>query len=749
MITNPYPIFLDLDGSALESGKIYIGVPNGNPEITTDQVPVFWDADLSIPAAQPIATLGGYPLRAGTPSRFYTKEPTYSIAVRNAAKKLVFYDADANSDITVPEDGGDHAEPVATQQAAVAGDWGALPNLRRKIAAAQYHDNDAPPVVIRIAGIGSSNMANTNGTLAGPGNSPVELFLAALKMELDPADVCVWDFQNFGINGSGAINYFQVLTSQEAQTPQQRVAAYKPDLVLECYKTNDASATGYNGSTTRPGFSIYTKRIIDDLYAKGIDYVGMTVPHPHVVKSSTPGPNGMSGLRVHPAVGIAYPTPSFAVGQLGGAFANKTFTFSAANKTVTSAEAGLFKNAAYGFGIAAGKRIYIAKEDFSADPNNGGYYRISAVDGPGTVITLDEEYDIDIPNAAFINTRPATLTDATTKNIIQRIDIDASTELRPTIAEAVQDYSVYGDDRTVPVLTRFLDINNDARRLVAQMDRPATSIDVEAYWFPAVLEKGEDYYYASTEVVHWNANAAQEVLLPAFRDWARSLGPVQRAVAAKAPDYQRGLIVRPDADANVERPLLRADGPLDIQTPRGGAFYRRGSDTLQNAVSTDKGVEIARSYPIRSSIANQPPGYDGGPGGRGDRVSRRTFESWAVNIQIFALTYIDLVVPPRHFVKATIRSVNAFRGTQIHEVYGTLFGTTLSAMVTEKILGPTPNVPTPANVVTVTVNADRIRITPDVVDGTLMHWTVEIVSMDYYAEGTPAEDAVLYGFEPS
>jgi hypothetical protein len=87
-IISPFPVFNDLDGSPLENGYIYIGQSNLNPE--TAPVNVFWDAALTIPAAQPVRTVGGYPSRQGTPSRFYSSTDTYSITVRNKNRALVF-----------------------------------------------------------------------------------------------------------------------------------------------------------------------------------------------------------------------------------------------------------------------------------------------------------------------------------------------------------------------------------------------------------------------------------------------------------------------------------------------------------------------------------------------------------------------------------------------------------------------------------------------------------------------------------
>ena len=87
-IVSPFPFFTDTTGAPLEGGYIYIGQSNLNPE--TAPVNVFWDAALTIPAGQPIRTVGGYPSRAGTASRMYVSADTYSITVRNKNRALVF-----------------------------------------------------------------------------------------------------------------------------------------------------------------------------------------------------------------------------------------------------------------------------------------------------------------------------------------------------------------------------------------------------------------------------------------------------------------------------------------------------------------------------------------------------------------------------------------------------------------------------------------------------------------------------------
>lgn len=82
-----FPIFTDIDGQPLEAGYIFIGVANlapiGNP------INVYWDAALTLPAAQPIRTIGGYPVNAGTPARLYVNSD-YSIQVQNRNGSVVY-----------------------------------------------------------------------------------------------------------------------------------------------------------------------------------------------------------------------------------------------------------------------------------------------------------------------------------------------------------------------------------------------------------------------------------------------------------------------------------------------------------------------------------------------------------------------------------------------------------------------------------------------------------------------------------
>lgn len=86
-IQQTYPIFPDADGQPLENGYIWIGQANLDPQ--TNPIDVYWDAALTIPAGQPIRTLGGYPSNSGTPARLYVNSD-YSIRVMNKNGSVVY-----------------------------------------------------------------------------------------------------------------------------------------------------------------------------------------------------------------------------------------------------------------------------------------------------------------------------------------------------------------------------------------------------------------------------------------------------------------------------------------------------------------------------------------------------------------------------------------------------------------------------------------------------------------------------------
>lgn len=87
-VTPPFPVFTGRDGQPLDEGRIYVGVANQDP--ITNPVALFWDEALSIPAAQPVVTSGGYPVFVGSPAKLYTNAAAVSVRVLDGAGALVY-----------------------------------------------------------------------------------------------------------------------------------------------------------------------------------------------------------------------------------------------------------------------------------------------------------------------------------------------------------------------------------------------------------------------------------------------------------------------------------------------------------------------------------------------------------------------------------------------------------------------------------------------------------------------------------
>jgi len=97
-VTPFFPVFTDIDGQPLENGKIYVGLPN--VPTVSNQIQVYWDEALTLPATQPITTLGGYPSNNGTPAAFYVDQ-NYSLMVQNKLGTQVYASA-SNVEAGVP-----------------------------------------------------------------------------------------------------------------------------------------------------------------------------------------------------------------------------------------------------------------------------------------------------------------------------------------------------------------------------------------------------------------------------------------------------------------------------------------------------------------------------------------------------------------------------------------------------------------------------------------------------------------------
>lgn len=86
-ISAAFPTFNDKSGMPLDNGYIYIGAEGLNPQV--HPILVYWDAELTIPASQPIRTVGGYYSRSGSPGQIYSSVD-YSITVLDKDSTLIY-----------------------------------------------------------------------------------------------------------------------------------------------------------------------------------------------------------------------------------------------------------------------------------------------------------------------------------------------------------------------------------------------------------------------------------------------------------------------------------------------------------------------------------------------------------------------------------------------------------------------------------------------------------------------------------
>jgi hypothetical protein len=84
----PYPVFTDRNGEPLENGYVWIGTANLNPQ--TNPIQVYFDKNLTQPAAQPLRTVAGYISNAGTPAQIYVNAANFSILVQDKNGTMVY-----------------------------------------------------------------------------------------------------------------------------------------------------------------------------------------------------------------------------------------------------------------------------------------------------------------------------------------------------------------------------------------------------------------------------------------------------------------------------------------------------------------------------------------------------------------------------------------------------------------------------------------------------------------------------------
>jgi hypothetical protein len=588
MVDSTYQVFVDLDATALEGGYVWVGPAYGNPEATPS--PLFWDAAKTIPAAQPLRTSGGYIVRDGTPSDVFGEDELFSVRVRNRAGRIVYYAgstgagipasrrkfpiaAGAQGDTGAKGDKGNDGlqGPIDSHsQTALA----ALPNL-----SAAVRNRAFTTTPIKIAGVGSSNMLNENGGLAGPNNSPVEVALRELKAALDPEGYCVWEFQNFGVNGTAYSGWDSAI--DRPKSPRQYVEEYGADLVIACYGTNDYSPENFNVGETRGLVPVFMAAIYAWCDQNGADVINMIPPMPHVGKSKQTRTDPVTllpvqGRALNYTVPTSYPTRSFQKGQSSEQTPAGDLAVSFANGNTIVASAGVFDDDS----LYPGAIIWVANPDLLSPVVNGGYYRIASIPTDKSSLVLNNVVTVNAYD--YVVGAPVNLTTAgSTLVTIWRVAIDPFTELTPSFTDAFGFVDV--DGTPVEVLTREQIISQDVRQQTAAAPYNAVVLDIMFDYLRAVVKNGEDRYYDPLQVVHWNSVCVAEVIEPAFRKLAKSLTESPAGVVANQPVFVPRLAVRPEGI-----PLLDAEGlginrTVDIQMAMGegeGAVIRVPSRAL-------------------------------------------------------------------------------------------------------------------------------------------------------------------------
>lgn len=335
-VVQPFAMFFDENGSPLDNGYIYIGTVNLNPE--TNPVACYWDIANTLPAAQPIRTINGFPSRNGHPATIYTAASSYSITVRNVKTNLVYYTPDGIKfdasliNYTPPGAGGvvttvasklgdivntSDYNSIANYDAAraalatnyndllVKADEDNVPNLigerlthlrTQKPAAysfprffrtiSSYRTDLAP--AINIVGYGSS--VGVGATLPDAATqAPVAKFSSILKSVVDPANIFNFVTYNDSVNGS---------TVSQAQTALAGsiAAGHTPKICVLAYGMNDGEVAIFNSGQTYPAVYTSIMKFVTSARASGADVILMTTPHHKCSGFSYTMPGGVDQL---------------------------------------------------------------------------------------------------------------------------------------------------------------------------------------------------------------------------------------------------------------------------------------------------------------------------------------------------------------------------------------------------------------------------------------------------------------------
>lgn len=89
LVAQPHLYMGDTQGRPLDAGKVYFGEPNKDPEYYP--IDIFYDEALTIAAAQPVRTKGGFLNANGDMTEVFAAEIEYSVKVLDGYGRQVFY----------------------------------------------------------------------------------------------------------------------------------------------------------------------------------------------------------------------------------------------------------------------------------------------------------------------------------------------------------------------------------------------------------------------------------------------------------------------------------------------------------------------------------------------------------------------------------------------------------------------------------------------------------------------------------
>ena len=232
----PFDVYTEIDGQPLDNGYIFIGTPNLIPE--TNPINVYFDEGLTILAAQPLRTLGGYIVNSGTPAKIYIDGVGYSIAVKNKNGSLLY--SSPNGTGISPNSSGVIYDPAGTGAVTTT----VQAKLRETVSVKDFGavgdgvTNDTTAINLAIVAVGSAG----GGTVYFPSGTYIVDRVGGAAANFD-LDVCI-DVQYSNVNlvgagrGATVIKKAQNATTAHVIKLGRRVALGPPNIVNDCSISN-------------------------------------------------------------------------------------------------------------------------------------------------------------------------------------------------------------------------------------------------------------------------------------------------------------------------------------------------------------------------------------------------------------------------------------------------------------------------------------------------------------------------------